>query len=108
MFSTCQCGPEGNRVLITVDGIRVPGAFSFGAQSVGRGDYVNLDLLRSVKILRGPASALYGSDDVAGAVSFITKDPQDFLRDSKLVGGGGRIDCDAPDDRWAKGLIVAR
>lgn len=100
-------GLEGNRVLITVDGVRVPDAFSFGAQSVGRGDYVDLDLLKSVEILRGPASALYGSDGVAGAVSFITKDPQDFLHDGRQVGGGARIGYDSSDDSWTKGLVVA-
>ncbi|KQS03856.1 TonB-dependent receptor [Sphingomonas sp. Leaf357] len=100
-------GLEGNRVLITVDGVRVPDAFAFGAQSVGRGDYVDLDLLKSVEILRGPASALYGSDGVAGAVSFITKDPQDFLKDGKLVGGGLRVGYDGADNSWTKGLVVA-
>jgi hemoglobin/transferrin/lactoferrin receptor protein len=72
-------GLEGNRVLILTDGIRLPDAFDFGPQAVGRGDYVDLSLLKSVEILRGPSSALYGSDGVAGAVSFITKDPIDFL-----------------------------
>lgn len=100
-------GLEGNRVLITVDGVRVPDAFSFGAQSVGRGDYVDLDLIKSVEILRGPASALYGSDGVAGAVSFITKDPEDFLKDGKSVGGGARIAYDSSDESWTKGLVVA-
>lgn len=100
-------GLEGNRVLITVDGVRVPDAFSFGAQSVGRGDYVDLDLLKSVEILRGPASALYGSDGVAGAVSFITKDPQDFLRDGRRVGGGVRVGYDSADETWTKGIVAA-
>lgn len=100
-------GLEGNRVLITVDGVRVPDAFSFGAQSVGRGDYVDLDLVKSVEILRGPASALYGSDGVAGAVSFITKDPQDFLRDEAKVGGGVRVGFDGSDEAWTKGFVVA-
>ena len=72
-------GLEGNRVLIQVDGVRTPDAYSFGAQSVGRGDYVDLDILKSVEIVRGPASALYGSDGLAGSVSFITKDPADLL-----------------------------
>jgi len=100
-------GLEGNRVLITVDGVRVPDAFAFGAQSVGRGDYVDLDLLKSVEILRGPASALYGSDGVAGAVSFITRDPQDFLSGDKRVGGGLRVGYDAADDSWSKSIVVA-
>ncbi|BCW88188.1 Vitamin B12 transporter BtuB [Alphaproteobacteria bacterium SO-S41] len=73
-------GLEGNRVLVQVDGVRIPDAYAFGAQSVGRGDYVDLDLLKSVEVLRGPASALYGSDGLAGAVSFMTKDPGDFLK----------------------------
>src|SRR6187402_24871 len=100
-------GLEGNRVLITVDGVRVPDAFSFGAQSVGRGDYVDLDLLKSVEILRGPASALYGSDGVAGAVSFITKDPQDFPKPGQKVGGGFRFGYDSADESWTKGLVMA-
>ena len=76
-------GLEGNRVLIQVDGVRTPDAYSFGAQSVGRGDYVDLDILKSVEIVRGPSSALYGSDGLAGAVSFITKDPSDLLKDGR-------------------------
>jgi hemoglobin/transferrin/lactoferrin receptor protein len=100
-------GLEGNRVLITVDGVRVPDGFSFGAQAVGRGDYVDLDLVRSVEILRGPASALYGSDGVAGAVSFITKDPADFLKDGQSVGGGVRVGYDSSDESWVKGGVAA-
>src|SRR5688572_22628118 len=73
-------GLEGNRVLIINDGIRVPDGFSFGGQNVGRGDYFDTDTLKSVEILRGPASALYGSDGIAGAVSFVTKDPEDYLK----------------------------
>lgn len=100
-------GLEGNRVLITVDGVRVPDAFSFGAQSVGRGDYVDLDLVKSVEILRGPASALYGSDGVAGAVSFITKDPEDFLKDGQNIGGGLRVAYSGADDSWSGGPVLA-
>lgn len=80
-------GLEGNRVLIQVDGVRLPDGFTFGAQAVGRGDYQDLDLLKSVEILRGPASALYGSDGVAGVVSFTTKDPTDILGGGELWGG---------------------
>lgn len=76
-------GIEGNRVLMIVDGVRIPDAYSFGAQSNGRGDYVDIGTLKSVEILRGPASALYGSDGVAGAVSFVTKDPVDYLTGAK-------------------------
>ena len=73
-------GIDGNRVLVQVDGIRIPGAFSFGATNMGRGDYLDVSAVSRVEILRGPASALYGSDGLAGAVSFFTRDPSDLLR----------------------------
>ncbi|MBF2056261.1 MAG: TonB-dependent hemoglobin/transferrin/lactoferrin family receptor [Cyanobacterium sp. T60_A2020_053] len=67
-------GIDGNRVLLQVDGISVPDNY------VGRGrDYFNLETTRRVEIIKGPASALYGSDAIGGVVSFITKDPQDYL-----------------------------
>ncbi|MDG5497794.1 TonB-dependent hemoglobin/transferrin/lactoferrin family receptor [Niveispirillum sp. BGYR6] len=100
-------GLEGNRVLIQTDGIRLPDAFAFGGQSVGRGDYVDLDLLKSVEILRGPASALYGSDGVAGAVSFVTKDPSDFIKPGHWFGGQIKAGYASADESWAKGMVVA-
>jgi hemoglobin/transferrin/lactoferrin receptor protein len=72
-------GIDGNRVLIQVDGIRLPNAFSFGATNIGRGDYLDLSSVARTEILRGPASALYGSDGLAGAVSFYTREPRDLL-----------------------------
>ena len=100
-------GLEGNRVLIQTDGIRLPDGFAFGAQSVGRGDYADLDLLKSVEILRGPASALYGSDGLAGAVSFTTRDPEDLLRPGQHVGVRARLGYASADDAWNKGIALA-
>lgn len=100
-------GLEGNRVLIQVDGIRLPDAFSFGAQSVGRGDYVDLDLLKSVEILRGAASALYGSDGLAGAVSFLTRDPEDLLRGEARLAARARVAYAGADESLSEGLVIA-
>ncbi|WP_084578952.1 TonB-dependent hemoglobin/transferrin/lactoferrin family receptor [Sphingomonas azotifigens] len=100
-------GIGGNRVLIQVDGVRVPDGFTFGAQSVGRGDYVDLGLVKSVEILRGPASALYGSDGLAGAISFTTADPGDFLTRGKSVGGLGRAGYQSSDQEWSETGILA-
>lgn len=100
-------GIGGNRVLIQVDGVRVPDGFSFGAQSVGRGDYVDLGLIKSVEILRGPSSALYGSDGLAGAISFITADPEDFLEGGKSVGGLVRAGWSSADNEFAETAILA-
>nr|WP_179102056.1 TonB-dependent hemoglobin/transferrin/lactoferrin family receptor [Sphingopyxis sp. KK2] len=100
-------GIGSNRVLIQVDGVRVPDGFSFGAQAAGRGDYVDLGLVKSVEILRGPSSALYGSDGLAGAVSFVTSDPADFLTGGKSVGGLVRGAYSSADDEFSETAIIA-
>jgi len=100
-------GLEGNRVLMLVDGVRIPDGFAFGAQAAGRGDYVDLGLLKSVEILRGPASALYGSDGLAGAVSFIMADPEDLLVDGKAYGGRASAAFSSADDQFSETAILA-
>ncbi|MGH9456189.1 MAG: TonB-dependent hemoglobin/transferrin/lactoferrin family receptor [Thermoanaerobaculia bacterium] len=70
-------GIEANRVLLLVDGVRVPDLLE-GAIPLGR-DYVDPATLERVEILRGPASSLYGSDAIGGVVSYATKDPADLL-----------------------------
>lgn len=78
-------GIDGNRILIQVDGIRLPPAFQSGSESVvGQGfnvgrDYFDLEILRTAEIIRGPASTLYGSDALGGAVSYFTLDPSSLL-----------------------------
>jgi hemoglobin/transferrin/lactoferrin receptor protein len=71
-------GLGGNRVLIQTDGIRAPNQFTFGTPSIGR-DYVELETLQRAEVIRGPASALYGSDALGGVVSFRTIEPSDLL-----------------------------
>ncbi|WP_332625696.1 TonB-dependent receptor, partial [Brevundimonas sp.] len=100
-------GMGGNRVLIIQDGVRVPDGFAFGAQAVGRGGYNDLDLVKSVEILRGPASALYGSDGIAGAVSFTSKDPSDFIASGENFGARARVGYNSADDGWTEGLALA-
>ena len=39
---------------------------------------VDTGLIKKVAILKGPSSALYGSDELAGVVSYMTKDPADL------------------------------
>lgn len=74
-------GLEGNRVVIVTDGVRMPDFFSFGPFfSVGR-DYTDLETVQSVEILRGPSSALYGSDALGGVVLFTTPEPEDIIGD---------------------------
>jgi hemoglobin/transferrin/lactoferrin receptor protein len=83
-------GHGGNRVLMMVDGIRLPRSYAFGGNAFGR-DYLSLDLVKRVEVVRGAGSALYGSDAMGGLVHFITWEPGDFLAgpqgERKAVGG---------------------
>ena len=100
-------GIGGNRVLIQVDGIRSPQGFSFGAQDAGRGGYTDVSLVKSVEILRGPASALYGSDGLAGAISFTTSDPVDLIEPGSRFGGFVRASYSSADEEFTETAALA-
>lgn len=74
-------GLGGDRVRIEVDGIPVPQEFAIGSFSNAGRDLVDVDALKRVEIVRGASSSLYGSDALGGVVSYITKDPGDYLGD---------------------------
>ena len=88
-------GLEGNRVRIQTDGIAVSDAFSIGSFSNANRDFVDLDTLKQVEIVRGPSSSLYGSDALGGVVSFITRDPSDYLDEGKDNYFGFRLGHDS-------------
>lgn len=85
-------GLGGNRVLMLVDGVRLPRSYINGSTAFGR-DAVDLGLLERVEIIHGPSSALYGSDGLAGLVNFISLTPADILKDSNgdLRDSGGKV-----------------
>lgn len=101
-------GLGGNQVLMLIDGIRVPNGFSFGSFKTGRGDYLDVDGIRSIEVLRGPASTQYGSDGLAGAVSFRTLDPSDLYKkgDTRAVGGFVRTGYASIDRSWSSTIGV--
>ncbi|MCW5654762.1 MAG: TonB-dependent hemoglobin/transferrin/lactoferrin family receptor [Hydrogenophaga sp.] len=102
-------GLEGNRVLLTVDGIRVPRELSsgvFGSAAFGR-DYYDLGLISRVEILRGASSALYGSDGLAGMVAMFTTEPKDLLKPGQTLGGRVGLRADTEDGSRGVGVTLA-
>jgi len=100
-------GLEGNRVLMMVDGIRVPQSFSFGPFYSGRADFVDLSSLAGAEVLRGPTSTSYGSDGLAGALSLRTLSPEDLLVDGKTFAGTARIGLATVDSsRYASAALA--
>src|SRR5690606_3488603 len=64
-------------------------------------------LVKAVEILRGPASALYGSDGLAGVVSFTTSDPEDLILAGNTLGGFARAQYGSADEEFAETAAVA-
>lgn len=71
-------GVEGNRVVTEIDGVPIPDGFAIGDFSNAGRDLVDPEIIKRVEILRGPASALYGSDALGGVISITTLDPEDL------------------------------
>lgn len=92
-------GVGGNRVRVEVDGVPSAPTFAVGNFADTGRTYLDLDLVRRVEILRGPASSLYGSDALGGVVSLQTFDPADLLDDGR-VGFRARSAYRGDDDGW--------
>ena len=71
-------GMESNRVLMMRDNVNLPKRYEFSS-SLGRADYIDLNALKSVEILKGPASTLYGSDALGGVITYRSLYPEDLL-----------------------------
>jgi len=100
-------GLGGNRVRIQTDGIVVSDAFSIGSFSNANRNFVDLDTLKRVEVVRGPTSSLYGSDALGGTVSFITKDPSDYLGEGKDAYFGFKLGFESDWDGLFGGATAA-
>lgn len=87
-------GLSGNRVIMLIDGARLPDGFGSGGVTNGRNSFEPYSL-GSIQFLKGPSSALYGSDALAGVVLLNTVSPGQLLQGgsgSFLELGGGYDD----------------
>lgn len=103
-------GQGGNRVTLLADGVRLPRSYINGSNAFGR-DTVELGLLKRIELVRGPTSALYGSDGLAGLVNFISHEPADFLKGdaavAKQLGGKIWLSHSGDDDDSGLGATLA-
>ena len=98
-------GIGGNRVLILVDGVNLPDGAE-ASRGLSR-DFVDLDTLKRVEILRGSGSALYGSDALAGVVTYTTLDPADLLSADGHFGGRLKTGYASVNNQKSNTAIVA-
>ena len=79
-------GLSGQNVLILLDGARQ----SFTSAHDGR-FFVDPELIGSAEVVRGPASALYGSGAVGGVLALESVDADDLLGEDEVWGGRARL-----------------
>jgi hemoglobin/transferrin/lactoferrin receptor protein len=100
-------GIDGNRILTQVDGVEVPDSFFTGPYAQTHRNYVDPEIVKRVEILRGPASALYGSSAIGGVVSYYTLDPDDIIKPGKDVGARLKTGYSSADESWLNSATVA-
>ncbi|GHD58696.1 TonB-dependent hemoglobin/transferrin/lactoferrin family receptor [Jeongeupia chitinilytica] len=101
-------GLEGNRVLMMVDGVRLPEVFSFPNRDTFVGqDMVDFSSLTAIDIVRGPGSTLYGSSALGGVVGMRTLDPTDLIKAGKTFGGQVKGDYDSADSSYGLSGAIA-
>ncbi|SQD78029.1 TonB-dependent hemoglobin/transferrin/lactoferrin family receptor [Moritella yayanosii] len=101
-------GMEGNRVKIVIDGVSQANRFDSGQSFIqaGRLD-IDPDMIKSVEVVKGAASSLYGSDAIAGIVAFETKDPSDFLDAGDNSGGHLKLGYHSVDSSFSQSVALA-
>lgn len=100
-------GIDGDRILTQVDGVEVPDNFFNGPYAKTRRNYVDPEIVKRVEILRGPASALYGSSAIGGAVSYFTLDPDDIIKPGQDYGARLKTGYSSADESWLTSGTVA-
>lgn len=90
-------GHEGNHTLVLIDGVEV------AAPDVGEYDFGSLlaaDIAR-IEVIRGPQSALYGSNAIGGVISITTKRPTE-------PGISGEVGFEVGSDGTYEGRMAVR
>ena len=77
-------GAEANHTLLFIDGIR---ANDPAAGDIPRFELLNADIISRIEVVRGPQSALWGSDAIGGVVA-VNGLPPEEMRYSALAEGG--------------------
>lgn len=95
-------GLGGTRVLLTVDGARL----NFNNAHRGNLDFVDVESLDSLEVIRGPASALYGSSALGGAVHMRTRNPRDMLEVGRQVGARARFQFNSVNQEFSEHISL--
>lgn len=80
-------GAESRHLLVLVDGVRLDTQSGSGGATW---ESLPLSEIERIEVVRGPASAIYGSDAIAGVVQIFTRKGQGAMRMTLGLGVGNR------------------
>ena len=91
-------GLEGKHTLTLIDGRRI----SASDDVIGHSDYqygwLPISAIERIEVIRGPMSALYGSEALGGVINIISKKPADRWSGSIGVSGATGLSSDAASE----------
>ncbi|WP_404302494.1 TonB-dependent receptor plug domain-containing protein [Alicycliphilus denitrificans] len=91
-------GLEGKHTLTLIDGRRI----SASDDVIGHSDYqygwLPISAIERIEVIRGPMSALYGSEALGGVINIISKKPRDRWSGSVGVSGATGLASDAASE----------
>lgn len=100
-------GIGGNRIAYELDGVPLPQQFDVGNFANSARTSIDPEIIQRVEILRGPASALYGSDAIGGAVVVSTVDAADLIAPGEHSAVTARLGYFGVDASWLASSTLA-
>lgn len=90
-------GMESHQSLILIDGKRINPSDAVIGHSDFQHGWVPVEAIERIEVVRGPMSALYGSEALGGVINIITKSPGSAWQGSARLQSGFREDGRAGD-----------
>lgn len=95
-------GLQGPRIILSVDGAR-----RNHSDGIRTPLLIDPDQVRQIDVVRGPASALYGSGGIGGVMAFRTLEAGDILDPGQTVGGRAKVGYRSADHGVSTNLTGA-
>jgi outer membrane receptor for ferrienterochelin and colicins len=95
-------GMDGRHVLTLVNGKRISASDGVIGHSDFQYDWIPIEGIERIEVIRGPMSVLYGSEALGGVINIILRQPGDAWAGSAMVEGR-----QAPDSRGGDGQRAA-